>query len=103
MFFSLLTCQNKCVNCLLKSLIHIFWNILAIITFVTLLLGSIFTLIGTAGKDLISVVNFLVSDENLNSEHTVLLESAPSYLTRCISGDGNITDDLGLDLDAKEI
>ena len=68
--------------------------------FVTLLLGSIFTLIGTAGKDLISVVNFLVSDKNLNSERTVLLESAPSYLTRCISGDGNITDDLGLDLDA---
>ena len=100
MFFSLLSCQNKCINCLIKSLIHIFWNILAIITFVTLLLGSIFTLIGTAGKDLISVVNFLVSDENLNSEHTVLLESAPSYLTRCISGDGNITDDLGLDLDA---
>ena len=103
MFFSLLTCQNKCVNCLLKSLIHIFWNILAIITFVTLLLGSIFTLIGTARKDLIFVVNFLVSDENLNSEHTVLLESAPSYLTRCINGDGNITDDLGLYLDAKEI
>ena len=102
MFFSFLTCQNKCLNCLIKSLIHIFWNILAIITFVTLLLGSIFTLIGTAGKDLISVVNFLISDENLNSEHTVLLESAPSYLTKCISGDGNITQDLNIDTKALE-
>ena len=102
MFFSFLTCQNKCLNCLIKSLIHIFWNILALITFVTLFLGSIFTLIGTAGKDLISVVNFLVSDENLNSEHTVLLESAPSYLTKCISGDGNITQDLNIDTKALD-
>ena len=102
MFFSFLTCQNKCLNCLIKSLIHIFWNILALITFVTLFLGSIFTLIGTAGKDLISVVNFLVSDENLNSEHTVLLESAPSYLTKCISGDGNIIQDLNIDTKALD-
>ena len=102
MFFSFLTCQNKCLNCLIKSLIHIFWNILALITFVTLFLGSIFTLIGTAGKDLISVVNFLVSDDNLNSEHTVLLESAPSYLTKCISGDGNIIQDLNIDTKALD-
>ena len=47
-----------------------------------------------------SVVNFLVSDANLNSEHIILLESAPSYLTKCINGDGNITGDLDLDISA---
>ena len=100
MFFGFLKANTKCLKCLLKSLIHIFWNILAIITFVTLLLGSAFIFLGTVGKDLISVVNFLVSEENLNSDETALLDSAPSYLSKCISGDGNIAEDLNLDLDA---
>ena len=103
LIFSFLSCENKCINCSLKSLIHIFWNILGLVTFVLLLLGSIFTLIGTIGKDLTSVVNFLVSDANLNSEHIILLESAPSYLTKCINGDGNITGDLDLDISVLKI
>ena len=98
MFFSFLKANTRCLKCFLKSLIHIFWNILAIITFVTLLLGSAFIFLGTVGKDLISVVNFLVGEENLNSDETVLLDSAPSYLSKCISGDGNIVEDLNLDL-----
>ena len=100
MFFSFLKANTRCLKCFLKSLIHIFWNILAIITFVTLLLGSAFIFLGTFGKDLISVVNFLVSEENLNSDEPALLDSAPSYLSKCINGDGNITEDLNLDLDA---
>ena len=100
LIFSFLSCENECLNCFLKSLIHIFWNILGLVKFVVLLLSSIFTLIGTVGKDLTSVVNFLVSDANLNSEHIILLESAPSYLTKCINGDGNITGDLDLDISA---
>lgn len=63
-----------CCRCLFKSLIHILWNLLALLTFFTLLLGFFFTLIGTVGQDLTSVVSFLVSDDNLNKENPILIE-----------------------------
>ena len=102
LFCSFSSSSNKCLNCLLKSLIHIFWNILALITFVVLFLGSIFSLIGTAGKDLVSVFEFVVSADNLGQENPVLLEGAPSYLTNCINGNGDIVEELNLNMDSIE-
>ena len=95
-------CQNGCLKCLLKSLIHILWNILALLTFLTLLIGSLFTLLGTVGKDLISVVEYLVSDDNLNKPEPALLGEAADYLKICVNGDGNITGALGLNLDSLD-
>lgn len=54
------------------------------------------TLIGTLGGDLISVVSFLVSEENLKANEPILLTSAGDMLNKCINGDGDITGDLGL-------
>ena len=90
-----------CCRCLFKSLIHILWNILALLTFFTLLLGSIFTLIGTVGQDLTSVVSFLVSDENLNKENPILIEGdSKKYMKECINGEGNIKEVIdGVELD----
>jgi hypothetical protein len=80
-----------CCRCLFKSLIHILWNLLALLTFFVLLLGTIFTLIGTIGQDLTSVVSFLVSDENLNKENSVLIEGdSKKYMKECINGKGNV-------------
>jgi hypothetical protein len=80
-----------CCRCLFKSLIHILWNLLALLTFFTLLLGSIFTLIGTVGQDLTSVVSFLVSDDNLNKENSILIEGdSKKYMKECINGEGNV-------------
>ena len=95
-------CQNGCLKCLLKSLIHILWNILALLTFLTLLIGSLFTLLGTVGKDLISVVEYLVSDDNLNKPEPALLGEAADYLKICVNDDGNITGALGLNLDSLD-
>jgi hypothetical protein len=101
MFCKFPVCQNGCLNCLLKSGIHILWNILALMTFLTLILGSVLTLVGTVGNDLISVVSFLVSDENLKKEDgnsnddAILLGDAAKYLTHCINGDGNLKGELG--------
>ena len=91
-FFNL-SCSKCCCcfRCLFKSLIHILWNILALLAFLTLLLGSFFSLIGTAGKDLVSVVSYLVSDDNLNKENPILLDGeAKQYLQECINNEGNI-------------
>lgn len=93
-------CQNGCLKCLLKSLIHILWNILALLTFLTLLIGSIFTLVGTVGKDLILVVEYLVSDENLGKPEPALLGEAGDYLKTCINGDGDLKEKLNLNLDS---
>ena len=80
-----------CCRCLFKSLIHILWNLLALLTFFTLLLGSIFTLIGIVGQDLTSVVSFLVSDDNLNKENSILIEGdSKKYMKECINGEGNV-------------
>jgi len=90
-FFSLPSCKNSCFKCLLKSLIHILWNILALLTFFTLLFGFLFTFLGTVGKDLISVVEFLVSDQNLGKgENAILLGEASKYLTTCINEKGDL-------------
>ncbi len=99
MFFFSLSCFDKCCGCcrcLLKSLVHILWNILALLTILTLLIGFFCTLIGTLGRDLISVVSFLVSEDNLNGEEPILLTEAGDMLNKCINGDGDITGDLGL-------
>ena len=80
-----------CCRCLFKSLIHILWNLLALLTFFTLLLGFFFTLIGTVGQDLTSVVSFLVSDDNLNKENPILIEGdSKKYMKECINGEGNV-------------
>ena len=103
LFFSL-SCNKCCCccRCLLKSLIHILWNVLALLAFLTLLLGSLFTLIGTVGKDLVSVVSYLVSDENLNKEEPILLNGeAKKYLKECVNGEGNIKEIIdGVDLNS---
>jgi len=98
LFFSF-SCFDKCCcccRCLLKSLVHILWNILALLTFLTLLIGFFCTLIGTLGGDLISVVSFLVSEENLKASEPILLSEGGDMLNKCINGDGDITEDLGL-------
>lgn len=102
-FCSFQACQNCCIRCILKSFLHILWNVLALLTFFTLLFGSIFTLFGTVGNDLISVVEYLVSDKNLNKQgEASLVGDAAKYLKKCVNGDGNINDELHLDIDSLE-
>lgn len=77
-------------------MIHILWNVLALLTFLTLLIGFFCTLIGTLGGDLISVVSFVVSEENLKGNAPILITEAGDMLNKCINGNGDITEDLGL-------
>lgn len=103
MFCSFSFCKNCCCfRCLFKSLLHILWNILAFLTFLVLILGSIFTLFGTLGKDLISVVSFLVSDKNMNQEEPILVGEAKNYLSKCINGNGDISEELNIHTDEMD-
>ena len=103
MFFSFKYCRKCCcLRCLLKLLLNIFWNILAVLTIFILFFGCIFILFGTAGKDLISVVSFLVSDKNLNQEEPIFFGQVKNYLSKCINGNGDISSDIFGDLDSMD-
>ena len=95
LFTSFLSSGNSCIKCLLSSIVHILWNISGLLTFLTLIIGSAFYGIGTIGKDLVSVVSFLVSDKNLDKgEDAILLGSSAKYLKKCINGDGDLKSEL---------
>ena len=54
-----------CCRCIFKLFTHIIWNILALLTYVTFIMGFIFSLVGTLGNDVMSVISFVLSPENL--------------------------------------
>lgn len=66
---------------------------------ITFLVGSIIGLIGRIGGDMMSVISYVVSLENFNSDEPVLINklgSANQYLNVCLNGDGNIADQLDI-------
>ena len=62
-----------------------------------LIIGSIMTIVGTMGGDLISVLSFVLSEENLKDggENILVKEygKARKYLDTCINGDGKLYND----------
>ena len=104
-FFSGKLCINCCCcRCICKCATHLLWNILALLMIITFLVGFLFTLIGQLGSDVMSLISFVVSKDNLRAtEGSILVDSmgeqAKGYLDRCIIGDGKIEKQIGLKLD----
>ena len=96
-------CCTKCCccRCICKLFTHLLWNILALLMIIVFLLGSLFALIGKVGEDAMSIISFLVSDDNLGEDkETILLTEVKDYLAVCINGNGNLEDKLGFDKSA---
>ena len=90
----------SCARCFCKFFIHILWNIMAIFMIVLFIFGSIFTISGQVGNDMISVVSYLVGKDNLGeNSDTILLGDVKKYLNKCINSDGEILAELGFNLD----
>jgi hypothetical protein len=94
-------CSSCCfIRCGLKIVLHILWNIMALLMILTFLIGTIFALVGTIGKDLTSAVSFIVGEENLGKgEEAILLGEAAGKLNICINKDGDITGEIDLNND----
>ena len=96
LFFKICNCIGK----MIKLIIHILWNILALFTVVCFLIGGIIGLVGKIGKDLVDVMAFVTSSDNLNSEKPVLMNKIGSdvseYLTTCLVDDGDLATALDL-------
>ena len=104
-FFSGKLCNKCCCcRCFLKVLIHILWNVFALLMFFTFLFGSMFTIIGSLGKDFISVIDFFISPDNLNMEdkEPLLLGDEGKKLNKCFNGNGDILNELGINLNTAD-
>lgn len=100
-------CTNCCCcRCIFKFFTHLVWNVLSLLMIITFLVGFLFALIGTIGYDVMNVISFVVSEDNLgeNGEGILVgkLGEAKKYLSTCINGEGNIEKDLGLEMDQIE-
>ena len=92
-------CTNlSCCQCFCKFFLHFFWNLMAFIMFVLFMGGSMFTISGTTGGDLVKVVSYLISEDNLGpGKDTIILGKVKQYLNQCFNHEGNILEELGLD------
>ena len=99
--FSMRSCASCCcMRCLFKCCTHILWNILALMMILAFIIGSIVALVGRIGGDMMSLVSYIMSEDNFNSQNPLLLDklgtTASKYINRTIHGDGDIARELGL-------
>ena len=99
--FSGKCCTSCCFcRCLFKCCTHILWNVLALMMILSFIVGSLVSLVGRLGGDAMSLVSFIMSKENFNNDENALLLNelggAKKYLERCIQGNGDIAQELGL-------
>ena len=83
---------------LIKSIFHTIWNFIILLSLITIIIGNIFGIIGTIGYDLVDVLIFLFSEENIQSEKPKVFGKIkhPEYLSTCMYGDGDLGDIIGL-------
>ena len=97
-------CCTKCCccRCICKLFTHLLWNILALLMIIVFLVGSLLALIGKVGSDAMSVISYVVSEDNIGPGGDGVLidqlEDNKKYINICIGGDGKIEKELGLDL-----
>ena len=63
-------CNYNCTICLF----HLFWNIEMLIIVITILVGVGFGIFGVLSKDLVPILKYVKSEENLFSENPLLLK-----------------------------
>ena len=90
------TCGDCCLcRCVCKCALHILWNFLAFFLIISFLFGSILSLIGIIGADLMEVFSYIVSQENFDKGDNAIivneLGEGSSILRECFVGSGDIS------------
>ena len=99
-FCSMKQCTSCCCcRCLFKCVVHLSWNILALMMISSFLFGSLLSIIGMIGGDMMSLVSYILSEENFDNERLFIdkFGSATDYLKLFIHGDGDISKELHLE------
>ena len=100
-FFSGKQCTSCCFcRCIFKCCTHVLWNILALMMIFSFILGSIISLVGRIGGDTMTLITYIMSQENFDKNESALLlselGSASKYIETCVQGDGDLSKDLNL-------
>ena len=92
----------NCVGKIFRIVITVLWNIVAFTTIVSFIAGGVIGLLGKIGIDLVSVMNFILSEENLNADKPEVIGKMENqkYLITCLHGNGDLATDLELNKNA---
>jgi len=96
--------SKACADCyfiryLFKCCTHVLWNILALMMILAFLIGSVLGILGTFGGYMMSLVLYIMSEDNFNSTNPLVLgklNEAKKYIQTCIHRDGDISKDLNI-------
>jgi len=82
-------CNFNCVKCLF----HLFWNIEMLLIIVTMLIGVVFGVSGIVSKDIVDILKYAKSTENLNSSEPIIFNIGDykQYIDICFNGDGDLS------------
>ena len=79
-FYSGKLCTNCCCfRCLCKIVIHLLWNILALLMIIIFIVGCILSFLGIVGSDAIPIISFIISEDNTNNIVLDKLGDSKSY------------------------
>ena len=85
-----------CTKFFFGCLPHILLVFLYLIMIILFILGIIFNFFGNIGNDIVSVISYIISKDNLrengNNFLVANLGTAKDYLNKCFNGDGKIID-----------
>ena len=85
-----------CCRCICKCATHIIWNLLALLMIIAFIIGSLLSLLGAIGSDMMSVFSYIVSEENFNKGDSAViinkLEEGKDILKECFIGNGRLTE-----------
>ena len=85
-----------CCRCICKCATHIIWNLLAFLMIIAFIIGSLLSLLGAIGSDMMSVFSYIVSEENFNKGDSAViinkLEEGKDILKECFIGNGRLTE-----------
>ena len=85
-----------CCRCICKCATHIIWNLLAFLMIIAFIIGSLLSLLGAIGSDMMSVFSYIVSEENFNKGDSAViinkLEEGKDILKECFIGNGSLTE-----------
>jgi hypothetical protein len=82
----------KCLGCFLRIFIHILWNIMYLLCFITFILAFLFGILGIVGKDGSIIAHYLISKTNLESEKPLVIDDNDTinYINTCVNGNGEL-------------
>jgi len=92
-------CNCQCCENCLKIIIHIFWNILALLSIIMFIIGGVIYTISIISNDFFWAISYLISSRNLLAPSPRIFDESGPYLDICINGNGDFLEKLGLNTD----